>query len=155
MFIDDMNLKRFSGWWYNAQERFDFIQLKDGPRLAQMEGVPLADFFSVSGERIPAAINFDGISCSSFEFRVTNREPGLFLLHQMYDARWGVRVDGESEKISPADDFFMGVNLQPGSHTLQFFFQDRIFFWSLIISGISLFGVIGCVVFRRQRLPVA
>jgi len=150
MFIDDMNLKRFSGWWYNGQERFDFIKLKDSPRLAQMDGLPLFTFINHSGSQGTAAISFDGITCSSFLFHVETHEPGLFLLHQMYDDRWQVRVDRIPEKIVPADDFFMGVMMQPGRHVLEFAFRDRIYRWSSVISLLTLAGVL-CWPFIQRR----
>jgi len=153
MFIDDMNLKRFSGWWYNAQERFDFIRLKDSPLLARMEGLPLFAFLDHAGNAIPADTAFDAVSCSSLAFSVRTSEPGLFLLHQMHDARWQVQVNGKPEQILRVNDFFMGVNLGPGEHRLSFVFRDRIYIWALAISGATLFGIIVRAVVRRGGAP--
>jgi hypothetical protein len=151
MFIDDMNLKRFSGWWYNGQERFDFIRLKDSPLLAQMDGKPLFGFLSRSGEQRPAAISFDGISCSSFAFRVGAREPGVLFLNQMFDERWSVRVDGRPGKVLRANNFFMGTEMEPGEHTVEFLFRDGVFTVSLVVSALTLAGLISWRIVRLRR----
>jgi len=151
-FIDSMNQKRFTGWWFNAQERYDFIRIKESPLLEALDGKPLYALFSTSGGLQPTApILFEGITCSSFSFRVGVPEAGFFILNQMFDKRWSVRVDGRPVPLLLANDFFMGLDLVPGEHRVTFQFRDRIFTASVIISVVTLAGLIGWRFVRMRR----
>jgi len=149
-FIDYMNLKRFSGWWYNGQEKYDFIQIKDSPLLQMLDNQPLYVFYSnKTANPIENAVFFDEISCSDFAFTVKSQEPGFFLLRQMYDDRWNVFVDGGRRDLQHADEFFMGADVEPGEHKIKFVFRDKLFNISLIISIITLAGILSVVVIKR------
>ncbi len=151
-FIDAMNLKRFSGWWYNTQEHFDFIRLKDSPLLTALDGQPLFMLIDRStGVPQDRAVSFDGLTCSSFSFTVHPDGPSFLLLRQMFDARWSVRVDSTWYRPKKAEDFFMGVPVGPGTHSVQFIFRDPFFTASLWISGLTLTGLIAFFVLRRLR----
>ena len=157
-FIDDMNLKRFSGWWYNGQERYDFIRLKDSPVLSAMEGQPLFMMLDQSGSAA-GQVRFENISCSGFDFAVNNSAPGMFLLNQMYDDRWHVTIDGIEARILKANEFFMGTEVGPGMHMVSFRFRDRIYYLSVALSLSVLLGLFGFMGFsyirRRSSVTVA
>ncbi|MBI5100327.1 MAG: YfhO family protein [Nitrospirae bacterium] len=155
-FIDYMNQKRFAGWWHNGTERFDFIQLKDSPRLAAMEGQPLFSLFDRATQRpVENAVSFDGISCSSFDFGVNASSDGFFLLRQMFDPRWRVYVDGAEQPVRQADTYFMGLDMGPGKHRVEFRFRDRSFTVSLFISLATLIGLFIAAFVRSRRCPAA
>jgi len=150
-FIDSMNLKRFAGWWHNTQERFDFIQIKDSPMLAAMEGWPLFGLLDkATGRPLDNTASFDGISCSSFSFGVNAPSEGFFLLHQLFDPRWRVYVDGSEQPVRRANSYFMGVDLPPGRHAVVFRFSDRAFNASVAVSLLTLAGLI-IVLARKAR----
>lgn len=141
-FVDNLNQKRFSGWWYNTQERADFVMLKN-TTLPDMDEVPLFAFFGqADGQPVRDAISFDGISCSGFDFRMSADKEGFFLLHQMYDDRWNVYVDGIARPIERANGFFLGVAVPPGSHVLTFRFRDPIFLASCAVSLLTLLSAV-------------
>lgn len=151
LFIDDMNQKRFSGWWYNAQERFYFIRIKDSPMLAQMEGRPLYGLFdAVTGAPLDTPV-FDHLSCSQFAFSANLDRPGHFILNQMYDDRWTVSLDGTEQRPVRADEFFMGVAVPPGRHRISFLFRDHYFTVGLIISIMTLFGLAAKSLMERRK----
>ncbi len=153
-FIDSMNQKMFAGWWHNGTERFDFIQLKDSPQLAAMEGQPLFIFLDrATGQPIENAVSFDGISCSSFNFGVATASDGFFLLHQMFDSRWSAYVDGFEQPVRQADTYFMGLNLAPGNHHVEFRFRDKFFMVSLFISLVTLASLFVAAFVRSRRSP--
>lgn len=141
-FMDSMNYKRFAGWWYNAQERYDFIQLKDSPQLAAMEGLPLYVLLGQQDFKPAGTVSFDAISCSGFDFSVASPDPSYFLLHQFFDSRWKAAVDGNELPIERVNGYFMGVRLPEGNHKLKLMFSDRYFTAGLIISGITLCGLL-------------
>lgn len=151
MFIDDMNLKRFSGWWYNGQERFDFIRLMESGRLPAMEGLPLAAFAGPSGGPRPAGLDLEEVTCSSFRFRASAPGPGTFVLRQMFDGRWSAEVDGAPAPVLRAEGSFMAVDLAPGDHVVAFRFRDRLFTAGMIVSGCTLAGLLGWAGYRRRR----
>jgi hypothetical protein len=134
-FMDSMNYKRFAGWWYNAQERYDFIKLKESPQLAAMEGLPLYELLAQSNFMPSGNVSFDSISCRSFEFSTDSSSPSLFLLHQFDDSRWKATVDGRAHPIERVEGYFMGISLWEGSHKIVFRFSDRYFTSGLFVSG--------------------
>ncbi len=153
-FIDSMNLKRFAGWWYNGQERFDFIKLKDSPLINELNNQPL--FFLTSsgmGPPMQESVSFDAITCSKFTFTTQATAPGLFVLRQMYDERWHAAVDGMNSPIEEVDRFFMGVRVPYGSHRVTFTFRDPVFMFSLYLSMATLAGIIAYSVHARIRMP--
>lgn len=148
-FMDSMNLKKFAGWWYNTQERFDFISLKDSQLLSSLEGQPLFLLINTSsGTPIENAVTFDRLSCSSFSFTTASGGPSFLMLRQMFDPRWSVRIDNTTTTPVRADFFFMGVPIQAGTHKVDFFFHDNLF---LISSAISMSALTGSLVFTIVR----
>ena len=151
-FVDNMNQKRFTGWWYNTQERFDFVALKESPMLAQLDGQPLFTHYRKgTASELPGVATFDAISCSDLSFTVRASEPGFFLLRQMYDPRWRVDIDGTETRPVRADRYFMGVEVGPGEHRLHFVFSDAAFTASLAAAALTLAGAIAAAVVRARR----
>lgn len=129
-----MNWKYFSGLWYNSQERYDFVKLKNSPSFPALHGRPLFSFSEPYG----ASVSFDKITCSRFGFTVDSLVPGVLRLNQSYDDRWKVFVDQKRRKLLKRDGYFMGVVVQPGRHTVEFVFRDRVFVVLLVVSLITL-----------------
>ncbi|MDH4161436.1 MAG: hypothetical protein OEW15_01940 [Nitrospirota bacterium] len=151
MFIDDMNLKRFSGWWYNTQERFDFIRLKESPLLEALDGMPLYTFSAPSGRPVPGVIRLIGLSCSSFLFSAEVPEAGSLILRQMFDDRWAIRVDGRPTVVNKTENSFLKVDVDAGRHEIQMSFTDRIFASSGVTSLCAFAAMMAWVLFRRKR----
>lgn len=150
-FIDSMNLKHFAGWWYNSQERFDFVAIKDSPLLVQMEGWPLFTFLSAATGMPSGNVNFDAVSCSGFDFSVNTPEAGFLILNQMHDVRWHVMIDGREARIQKAHDYFMGTAVSSGQHQISFRFKDRMFYASLAVSLATILCLCGFTLLRKRR----
>jgi len=151
-YTEILNQKRFTGWWYNNQETFDFTRLKDSPLFRELENAPLfAVFDRNSGGVVTDAAIFNAISCSGFSFSVDAPAPGFFLLHQMYDDRWKVRIDGKEEIPLRANDFFMGAEIASGPHSIEFRFRDRSFILSLVVSLATTLGMAAAGIRRTAR----
>jgi len=150
-FVDNMNQKRFTGWWYNTQERTNFVAIKESPLLEQLEGAPLYVLFNKETGQQSGPVRFDAISCSSFDFSVKSDDPkNVFLLNQMYDDRWNVSVDGLRQPLLHANQFFMGVQVGAGMHAIQFQFRDRVFTLSLAITGMTLVSIVIYMIIRKR-----
>lgn len=146
--VELLNQKRFAGWWYNLQESYEFLKLKDSPLIQTLDNQPLFVYLDrMTGEPVGIS-SFDKISCSSFDFTVKSDSHGFLLLHQMYDPRWKVFVDNSEQKIQRAKEFFMGVETGPGKHKVEFVFSDKLFNIALIISAVTLFGVLTVLIMR-------
>lgn len=160
-FIDSMNLKRFSGWWYNTQERYDFIRLKESPQLAAMEGMPLYLLIDPLGMASAAPVSFDAVTCNSFDFTASLPHSATFQLHQFYDDRWKVYVDGVKSPIRKMNGYFLGVDLDGGGHRIHFDFSDRNFKFGVMVSGATLLAMLLllsrekwlCLIRIKTRLP--
>ncbi len=156
-FIDDMNMKRFSGWWYNTQERYEFIRIKESPLLEDLNGIPLYMFTGRSGRSLPDAVRLTSLSCSSFGFTIDAPEPGILFLMQMFDERWSAYVNGRPAAVHRANDAFMGLGIAQGSSEIVLTFTDKLFTWSVGISLSVLAGIVGWMInlkrIRRRPLP--
>jgi len=151
-FVDNMNQKRFTGWWYNTQERYDFVELKESPLLAQLDGQPLFSHYSRNMRaELPGAVTFDAVSCSDFAFTVRAGEPGFFLLRQMFDPRWRVDIDGAASRPVRASRYFLGVEVGPGEHRLHFVFADTAFTVSLAVAAATFAAIMASAVLRARR----
>jgi uncharacterized membrane protein YfhO len=115
-----------------------------------MEGLPL--FVLLGGPSLmpTGSTSFDAISCRSFDFTVSSPAPSYFLLHQFYDSRWKATVDGREQPIQRVKDYFMGLQLEGGTHRIRYVFSDGYFTAGLVVSGITLCGLLA-VVLRRSR----
>lgn len=150
-FTNSMNFKRFAGWWYNTQERRDFERLKESPQLAAMEGLPLYILMNPQSGSPMGQASFDAISCSDFRFTATLPEQGSFLLHQAFDKRWRLTVDGIGQPIQLFSNYFMRTNLPPGVHSLEFKFIDNYFMLGAAISAITI-AILGLATFFKNRM---
>lgn len=151
-FIDSMNLKQFAGWWYNSQERFDFIELKDSPLLLQLNNQPLFYFMGdITAKPLYDTASFDRISCSGFDFSIKTNEPGVFVFRQMYDDRWKVFLDNTEFQPLRAERYFMGVPTGAGLHVIHFAFEDRKFVIAVVVSGLALLTLITATVLKTVR----
>jgi hypothetical protein len=147
-FAESMNLKQFAGWWYNTQEKFDSVRLKEGPALGMLEKMPLFGLYGLETGRQSGVASFDRLTCSSFEFTVNTTESGFLLLRQMYDKRWKVFVDDIEGQVFREEDFFMGVKVPTGEHKIRFLFRDRLFGGSVLVSIMAFAGILIIVAIR-------
>lgn len=151
-FIDYMNLKFFAGWWYNVQERFDFIRLKESQLLPMLDNQPLIVYLDgISGNSVPDAVSIDKISCTDFIFSIKSGTPGFLTLRQMYDTRWKASVDNSERPVKHSEDYFMGVEVKRGEKTVTFKFVDRNFIWSTAVSALTLSCLLGWQLFSLRR----
>ncbi len=62
-----------------------------------------------------------------------------------YDAGWSVYVDGKkvsADKLFKYGDALIGVKMDPGSHTVEFKFHAQGYRLGLLISGLTLLGIL-------------
>jgi hypothetical protein len=99
--------------------------------------------------------NIDRVRLVKFEFNkmdlhVSCTGPRLLFLSETYYPGWKVWVDGKREKIYRANHAFRALALGPGHHTVVFSYQPFSFYLGLLISFLTLMGLIVCLfLFKR------
>ena len=85
-----------------------------------------------------AQITHDGVN----EVIVEAQSPdgGWLVLADTYFPGWRVEVDGQPAELLRANFVFRAVRLEPGSHTVRFYYRPRSF---LIGGWLSLIGLLG------------
>ncbi len=82
--------------------------------------------------------------------------PSILLLNDRFDPNWKVTVDGKSATLLHANYIMRGVQVSPGSHTIDYRFSPpvKLFYVSLaaIILGLGLLGFLA-VSNRRREMP--
>lgn len=80
------------------------------------------------------------------------REPRVLLLSEVDYPGWQVRVNGRPEKIYRANHAFRAVALGPGTHEVRFEYRPRSFYWGLVITLVTLVGImLGVILAFRGR----
>ena len=86
--------------------------------------------------------------------------PGILVLADSFYPGWNAYVNGRQEKIYRANLFFRGVQLSPGTHTVQFRYEPRAFAIGRAVSVITLLLIVAFFILlylrkRRQNLTAA
>lgn len=137
--INYMNYKFFTGWWYNVQEEYPFIRIKDSPLLTALDRQPIAELrSSAPGQHPGTGVTFDGLSCTNFTFTVHADSPSILLLRQIYDERWSVLSDSRRLVPTQTEESFMAIPVEPGTHRITFVFRDPRFIAATGISAVVL-----------------
>ncbi|WP_051671286.1 YfhO family protein [Oribacterium sp. P6A1] len=91
---------------------------------------------------------------------ITTKEGGIMMTSIPYDEGWSMYVDGEKAELYKVKDTFIGVKLEPGTHTVEMKYFPRGLKAGLLISFLSLLSLIiinfftgryGCI---ERILPV-
>jgi uncharacterized membrane protein YfhO len=69
--------------------------------------------------------------------KTTQQGSGFLVLMDSYFPGWTVKVDGEERPILKANHFYRAVQLDSGSHTLEFDYFPEGFKAGLIVSSIA------------------
>lgn len=77
--------------------------------------------------------------------------PRLLFLSETYYPGWKVWVDGKREKIYRANHAFRAVALGPGRHSITFNYQPFSFYLGLVISFLTLIGLMAFLIFFRKN----
>lgn len=82
---------------------------------------------------------------------VQARAAGQLVLLDTFYPGWYVTVDGHNEPIRAADAAFRAVAVQPGRHTVRFYYQPASVLVGGLISIAALLAIVACVIGGRRR----
>ncbi len=84
---------------------------------------------------------------------VEARAAGQLVLLDTFYPGWHVKVDGHDEPIRAADAAFRAVAVQPGRHSVRFYYHPTSVLAGGLISIGALLAIIACLIFGRWRRP--
>lgn len=87
---------------------------------------------------------------------VSADEAGVLAITAPYSSGWHCRIDGQEADVLHVNELFPGVVVQPGQHQVEFYYVNKAFVVSAVISGITLAAIIVAAIVshrlrRRQR----
>ncbi len=84
---------------------------------------------------------------------VETDQPGYLVLPDAYYPGWQATVDGQTAPLWRANYAFRAVYVPAGQHTVQFVFDPFIWKVGLVVSGVTLLGLLGWVGWRWRKRP--
>ncbi|MGH2548329.1 MAG: YfhO family protein, partial [Thermomicrobiales bacterium] len=107
---------------------------------------------------IPADASTDSVSVTHYSpdrvtIQATAASDGLLVLSDVYDPDWSVTVDGKHAELYVVNGVLRGVALPAGTHTVSFNYESDQLRYGLIISMVTIVGLIAFLayVFRGSR----
>ncbi len=83
---------------------------------------------------------------------VSADETGVLAINAPYSSGWHCRIDGQEADVLHVSELFPGVVVQPGQHQVEFYYVNKAFVASAVISGITLAAmVVAAIVAHRLR----
>jgi hypothetical protein len=105
------------------------------------------DLPSAEGE---STITIDIFDPEYLAFDVQTNIPGILTLALPYTEDWQVSVDGKSASLLRAYGGLSAVYVPAGSHEVELHYRPWSFRYGMLVSGLSVIGLIGLVVWGRQ-----
>ena len=97
-------------------------------------------------------VNLVSSSIHDLKFKASVAAPALMVLSEIYyPAGWNAYVDGVKTEIHKTNYILRSIFLQPGDHEIEFKFEPTSFKTGLLISLITLFGLIAALFIGIKR----
>jgi hypothetical protein len=112
-------------------------------RTALVEEPPpaLSEPAATSRERV----SFESYAPEAVRLRVEAEAPAMLVLSDVYTPAWRAYVDGQPVKVYATDGAFRGVSVPPGTHTVEFRYEDRWLVAGTAVSGGTALLMIGAI----------
>ncbi len=78
-------------------------------------------------------------------------EPKVLVIQIPYSSGWSAQVDGQPAKLLRANTAFLGLELEPGSHTITLQYRTPGLTAGLVISLVGILAFVAIVVWYRRR----
>ncbi|MFH1825505.1 MAG: YfhO family protein [Candidatus Firestonebacteria bacterium] len=96
-------------------------------------------------------VNIEEYKSNIVKIKADISQDGMIVLNDTYYPGWRVYVDGQEEKIYPANYIYRGVQVKKGNHKIEFIFRPATFVIGAIISLISFLGVLITLILLKKR----
>jgi hypothetical protein len=111
------------------------------------------DLGITTGRTLKATANIVRYENQSVVIRAALDDAGILVLADSYYPGWRAYVDGKEKRILRANLFFRAVNLSRGDHTVEFRYEPWSFSFGLVVSLMTLCGLVlvsGFLYFRGR-----
>lgn len=132
--------------WTSTEKAYEIKDL-------YLSRVDLRDFDQVIEQRNKYNLENLKVSGNHISGTIENKEQGILVLNIPYNKGWTAKNNGKPIKIQRMNGFLSGIVLEPGTHELTFHFRSRGFNAGLIITLLTLGGLLAFDVWRRRRRP--
>ena len=87
---------------------------------------------------------------------VSADETGVLAINAPYSSGWHCRIDGQEADVLHVSELFPGVVVQPGQHQVEFYYVNKAFVASAVISGITfaamvVAAIVACCARQRSK----
>jgi hypothetical protein len=100
--------------------------------------------------RLAKHVEFISESNNRLKLLVRTKEKGFFVLSDTYFLGWKVFINGKEGKIYRANYNFRAIPLNAGEYEIQFFYNPIVFKIGIMISLLTLFGIVAYFVRRKN-----
>jgi hypothetical protein len=137
----------------DPKSRIDLLKSKgfDPTQTLLLEETPGSPRSSGGSGTDGDSVEISQYTLNRIELKVSCNEPRFLFLSETYYPGWKVLVDGKREKIYRANHVFRAVALGPGHHTVVFSYQPFSFYLGLLVSFLTLFGLLAFLIFFRKE----
>lgn len=120
----------------------------DAARLALVEA-PL----SLKGNQLDPRASAEVVRVSDgvMEVRTASASPAFLVTSDAHYPGWEATVDGAPAPLFLTNYALRGVPVPAGAHLVRFVFRPRSFYYGIALSAVSLFILIGCVMWLGKR----
>jgi hypothetical protein len=142
--------KLYSNWQINTNNQATLDQLAstsfDPEQTVLVAGGLAALPRAPDSPQMPGTVELESYAPKEIHLKADAANPAVLLLNDRFDPHWNVVVDGKPEMLLLCNYFMRGVYLAPGTHEVEFRFQEPA--WSLFISlaalgaGLVLLGLV-------------
>ena len=155
-------VKLFSNWLVSTNDPANLKMLADlsfDPAKTVLISTPQKNLPAIStNETNPGTVEFKSYTPKKIIFNANAVTDAVLLFNDKYDANWRVTVDGQPADLLRCNFIMRGVQLKPGSHTVEFTFNFSNRPLQITLAGLVLaMALIGLLVFltRKPQNPAA
>lgn len=91
------------------------------------------------------------IETNSISGRIALSEPKILCVAVPYSSGWKCNVDGEQVSLSKVNDVFLGIELEPGEHTVKLTYETPYIRVGLAITLCGVIFLLVLIIYRRKQ----
>jgi hypothetical protein len=110
-----------------------------------------AEDFTVESAGGDKTLAFGAAQNNRVELAVTTAGPTMLVLNDVFYPGWSATIDDQSAPIFPANFAFRAVRVPSGSHRVVFEFAPVTWRVGLVLTAVTLIGLLGLMVWRWRR----
>ena len=83
--------------------------------------------------------------------KVNSEENGILQFSTMYNKGWKVYVDGKEVKTLKCNKYFLGIEIEKGSHTVKLQYNNPYIIYGVAITTIGIMIFVVTIVYNRKK----